>query len=105
MFDFLSLLLIGIVIMVQAGHMAPDIRTASWAVGIFCAALFTAAVIFLAYHEPCLRRVERLLAPASKHFRVRVLRQLRAASAGVGAIAKPRLLIPVFFCCRCCSGC
>ena len=76
--------------------MAPDIRTAAWAIGILCAVSFAAVVIFLVYHETCLRMVERLLAPASKHFRVRVLRQLRAASAGFGAIAKPRLLIPVF---------
>lgn len=95
-FDFLSLLLIAVVIMTKAGQLAPDIRTATWGIGIFCAVLFSAVVIFLVYHEPCLRIVERLLAPTSKHFRLRILHLLQAANAGFSAIANPRLLVPVF---------
>jgi glycosyltransferase 2 family protein len=96
-FDFLALLVITVVIMIPAGQLSPEIRIACWSVGFFCAVVLAFIVGFLAHKDACLRLAGRLMARAPTRTRERVMHQLRAAADGLGAIARPRLLLPVLF--------
>lgn len=95
LFDFLALLVIVVVITMPVGHLSPEIRTASVLVGALSVGILAAILIFLFHRKGCLRLADRMLARASAHLRARISRQLRAASAGLGAMARPTLLLPV----------
>lgn len=95
-FDFLTVLLIVLAVLLPVGRMSPDIQTASYVVGAFCAGLLAAVVLFLFWTEGCLRFAERVLSLVSTRLSAGVLALLRAASSGLGAIAAPRLFVPIF---------
>lgn len=95
-FDFLVILLIVLAVLEPIGRMSAEIQTASYVVGALCAGILAAVVVFLFRTEACLRFAERLLSLVSERLSAGVLTQLRAASAGLGAIARPRLFIPIF---------
>ena len=95
-FDFLAILVVALAILVPVGRMSADIQTASYFVGALCAGMLIAVVLFLFRTEACLRLAERMLSRVSRRLSAGVLTQLRAAGAGLGAIATPRLLGPVF---------
>ncbi len=94
-FDFVALLIITIVTTLPAGRMSPDIRAASWSVGLLAAATLALVVVFLLHKEACLRLAEFLLARVSDRTRRRALRQLRTVAGGFEAITRPGLLSPI----------
>jgi uncharacterized protein (TIRG00374 family) len=95
-FDFLVILVIVLLILVPVGRMSADIQTASYFVGALCAGILAVVVLFLLRTEACLRIAQQMLSRFSQQLNERVLNQLRAAGAGLGAIAAPRLLAPIF---------
>ncbi len=96
LFDFFVILLIVLAVLEPVGRMSAEIQTASYVVGALCAGILAAVVVFLFRTEACLRFAERLLSLVPERLSANVLTQLRAASTGLGAIARPRLLVPIF---------
>jgi uncharacterized protein (TIRG00374 family) len=95
-FDFLVILVIVLAVLEPIGRMSAEIQTASYVVGALCAGILAAVVLFLFRTEVCLRFADRLLSLFSERLSAGVLTQLRAASTGLGAIARPRLFVPIF---------
>jgi hypothetical protein len=95
-FDFLALLAIVLVVLLPVNRMNDEIRSASLFAAILCAVLLVGVVLFLFRTEGCLRLARRLLAPLPARLGEAVVHQLRQAAAGLGAIAAPRLLLPIF---------
>ncbi len=93
--DFLTLLLIAVAVLVPVGRMSPDMLVASYVVGALCAVIFGAVAVFMIWTESCLQLVEQVLMPIPSRLRAGVLRQMRAGTAGLNAIARPGLLLPV----------
>jgi len=96
LFDFFVILLIVLAVLEPVGRMSAEIQTASYVVGALCAGILAAVVVFLFRTEACLRFAEWLLSRVPERLSAGVLTQLRAASTGLGAIARPRLLVPIF---------
>jgi uncharacterized protein (TIRG00374 family) len=95
-FDFLAILVIVLAVLEPVGRMSAEIQAASYVVGALCAGIFAAVVLFLFRTEACLRFAKRLLSLVSERLSTGVLTHLRAASAGLGAIARPRIFVPIF---------
>lgn len=95
-FDLLVILLIVLAVLEPIGRMSAEIQTASYVVGALCAGILLAVFVFLFRTEACLRFADKLLSPVSERLSAGVLTQLRAASAGLGAIARPQLFVPIF---------
>lgn len=95
-FDFLTLLVIVLVVMLPLGRMDEDIRSASLFVAVLCAAILASVVLFVFQTETSLAITRRLLAPFSRKLAERAIYHLGQARVGLGAIATPRLLVPIF---------
>jgi uncharacterized membrane protein YbhN (UPF0104 family) len=72
------------------------IRSASLFAAIVCATLLACVVLFVYRTEGCLRLARRLLAPLPARLGDGIVHQLGQAAVGLGAIAAPRLLTPIF---------
>ncbi len=95
-FDFLALLVFVLVVLLPLQRMSGDLRTASLFTAVLCAALLVAVVLFVFRTESCLGFARRLLAPLPARIGDGVVHQLRQAAVGLGAIASPRLVTPIF---------
>ena len=95
-FDFLTLLVIVLVVMLPLGGMDENIRSASLFVAILCVAILASAVLFVFQTETCLAITRRLFAPFSRTLAERAIYHLGQARVGLGAIGAPRLLVPIF---------
>lgn len=95
-FDFLTLLVIVLAVMLPLGRMDEDIRSASLFVAILCATILVCAVLFVFQTKTCLAITRRLIAPFSPRLAERANYHLGQARVGLGAIGTPRLLLPIF---------
>jgi uncharacterized protein (TIRG00374 family) len=94
-FDFVVVLVIALAVLVPLGNLASDIATACYVAAAFSAVMLAFVAVFLLRTEACLRVMSRLLALGPERLARRVLSWLRAAGAGLEAIATPRLFLPV----------
>lgn len=95
-FDFLVILVIVLAVLEPIGRMSAEIQTASYVVGALCAGILGAVVVFLFWTEACLRFADRMLSLVPERLSAGILTQLRTASTGLGAIARPGLFVPIF---------
>ena len=95
-FDFLTLFVIVLVVMLPLGTMDEDIRSASLFIGILCVAILASVVLFVFQTETSLAITRRLLQPFSRKLAERAIYHLGQARVGLGAIGNPRLLVPIF---------
>jgi uncharacterized protein (TIRG00374 family) len=95
-FDFLALLVIALAVLLPLGRFGGEIRSASLFMVALCAALLAAIALFVWRTEGCLALARRLLAPISSRLADGAAHELLQARVGLGAIAAPRLLVPIF---------
>jgi glycosyltransferase 2 family protein len=96
LFDFLALLVMVLAVLLPLGGVDDDIRTASVAVAALCAAILAAVVLFVLRTDACLAIARRALSPFSGGLADAAAYHLGQARVGLGAIAAPRLLVPIF---------
>lgn len=94
-FDFLALLLLALAVLLPHGGFGGELRSASLFMAAFCAGLLAAVALFVWRTEACLGLARRLLAPLSGRLAGAAVHHLRQARTGLGAIASPRLVLPV----------
>jgi uncharacterized protein (TIRG00374 family) len=95
LFDFLTLLLIVLVVLVPVGRMSPDMLLASEVIGALAIAILGVAAAFIFRAEDCLRFVRWILTPLGTRAREGILREIRAGTAGLNSIARPGLFLPI----------
>jgi uncharacterized membrane protein YbhN (UPF0104 family) len=76
--------------------MSPELLLASWVVGALAAVILSSVAAFIIWTEACLRFLEWALTLLPARARDGLLHQLRTGSAGLHAIARPKLLMPIF---------
>jgi len=94
-FDFLTLLLIALVVLIPVGRMSQDMLLATYVIGALAIVILSVAVAFIIWTEGCLRFVQWLLTPFGARAREGILRQVRAGTAGLNSIARPELFLPI----------
>jgi uncharacterized protein (TIRG00374 family) len=94
-FDFVAILVVVLAVLVPLGSLSHDIAVACYFVAALSAVMLAAVALFLLRTEACLRGMGLLLAFTPERLARRVLSALRAAGAGLAAIATPRLFLPV----------
>jgi uncharacterized protein (TIRG00374 family) len=94
-FDFAVILAIVLAVLVPLGRMSEDIAAACYFVASLSAIMLAIVSLFLLRTNACLHAAGRILAMFPDRFAKRALSLLRASSAGLAAIATPRLFLPV----------
>lgn len=95
-FDFLALLAFVLVVLLPLHHLDAEVRTATLVAAALCAALLAAVLAFMLRTDACLALAGRVFSPLPAHVGKRLVHHLRQAAIGLGAIASPKLLAPVF---------
>jgi uncharacterized protein (TIRG00374 family) len=95
-FDFLSLLVIVLLVLLPLGGIDDQIRSASFAVAGLCVILLGGVVLFVLRSKACIAVAQRMLAPLSPRFANRAAYHLRHSLVGIGAIRAPWLLARIF---------
>lgn len=95
-FDFLSLLMIVLAVLLPLGGLVDDIRTASYAAAALSAVLLAGVVLFVLRTDACIGGARRLLAAFSPRLAESAAYHLRHARTGLGAIGSPWLLARIF---------
>lgn len=95
-FDFLSLLVIVLVVLLPLGRIDDEVRAASYAAAALCVIFMAGVALFLFRTEACIGIASRVAAPFSKKLARKAAYHLGHARVGLGAIGAPRLLARIF---------